>query len=58
MKTIKTIIAIICGIAAGRIVADPEFGAAAEIGGVVLLIFCAAILLFSVEQNKKNETKF
>ena len=54
MKTIKTIIAIICGIAAGRIVAAPEFGTAAEIGGVVLLIFCAGILLFSVEQNKEN----
>jgi len=54
MKAIKTIIATICGIAAGRIVADPEFGTAAEIGGVVLLIFCAGVLLFSVE---KNETK-
>jgi len=54
MKIIKTIIAIICGIAAGRIVADPEFGAAAEICGVVLLIFCAGLLLFSVEQNKKK----
>ena len=54
MKTIKTIISIICGIAAGRIVAAPEFGTAAEIGGVVCLIFCAAILLFSVEQNKKK----
>jgi len=58
MKTIKTIIATICGIAAGRIVADPEFGTAAEIGGVVILIFCAGLLLFSVEQNEKNETKF
>ena len=54
MKTIKTIIAIICGIAAGRIVADPEFGTAAEIGGVVFFIFCAAFLLYSVEQNKEN----
>lgn len=52
MKTIKVIIATICGIAAGRIVASPEFGTAAEIGGVILLIFCAAVLLFSVEQNK------
>lgn len=52
MKTIKTIIATICGIAAGRIVAAPEFGTAAEICGVVLLIFCAGILLFSVEQNE------
>ena len=54
MKTIKTIVALICGIAAGRIVADPEFGTAAEIGGVIFLIFCAGILLFSVEQNKKK----
>jgi len=49
MKKIKTIITIICGIAAGRIVAD-----AAEIGGVVFLIFCAAFLLFSVEQKQKK----
>ena len=55
MKTIKTIIATICGIAAGRIVAAPEFGTAAEIGGVVILIFCAGILLCSVGQNKKND---
>src|SRR5690554_598030 len=55
MKPIKTIIAIICGIAAGRIVADPEFGTAAEIGGVIILIFCAGVLLFSVEQNQRNE---
>jgi len=54
MKTIKTIIAIICGIAAGRIVADPEFGTAAEIGGVMILIFCAAVLLFSVEKKRKK----
>lgn len=54
MKTIKTIIAVICGIAAGRIVASPEFGTAAEIGGVVFLIFCAGLLLFSVEQNEKH----
>ena len=54
MKPIKTIIAIICGIAAGRIVAAPEFGTAAEIGGVVFLIFCAGILLFSVEKNNKK----
>ena len=54
MKKTKTIIAIICGIAAGRIVADPDFGTAAEIGGVIILIFCAGILLFSVEQNKKK----
>ena len=53
MKSIKTIIAIICGIAAGLIVADPDFGTAAEIGGVVILIFCAGILLFSVEQNEE-----
>ena len=60
MKKTKTIIAIIGGIAAGRIVAAPDFGTAAEIGGVVFLIFCAAILLFSVEQNKtkRNETEF
>ena len=51
MKPIKVIIAIICGIAAGRIVADPDFGTAAEIGGVVFLIFCAAFLLGSVEKN-------
>lgn len=56
MKIIKTIIAIICGIAAGRIVADPDFGTAAEIAGVVFLIFCAAILLFSVEQKKRYST--
>ena len=55
MKKIKTIIAIICGIAARRIVADPDFGTAAEIGGVVFVIFCAAILLYDVEQ--KNEKK-
>jgi len=54
MKPIKTIIATICGIAAGRIVAAPEFGTAAEIGGVVLLIFCAGILLFSVEKKNEN----
>ena len=54
MKTTKTILAILCGIAAGGIVASPEFGTAAEIGGVVFLIFCAAFLLFSVEQNKKK----
>ena len=54
MKTIKVIIATIGGIAAGRIVANPEFGTHAEITGVVFLIFCAAILLFSVEQNKEN----
>ena len=54
MKRTKTIIAIICGIAAGRIVACPEFGTAAEIGGVVFLIFCAGILLFSVEQKNEN----
>jgi len=54
MKTIKAIIAIICGIAAGRIVADPEFGTAAEIGGVVFLIFCAAVLLYSVGKNEKK----
>ena len=55
MKTIKTIIATICGIAAGRIVADPDFGTAAEIGGVVFLIFCAGILLFSVEPKNDNQ---
>jgi hypothetical protein len=55
MKKIKTIIAIICGIAAGRIVAAPDFGTAAEISGVVILIFCAGILLFSVEQKKIND---
>ena len=54
MKRTKTIIAIICGIAAGLLVADPDFGTAAEIGGVVLLIFCAGILLFSVEQKTKT----
>ena len=54
MKPIKTIIAIICGIAAGRIVAAPEFGTAAEIGGVVFFIVCAAFLLYSVEQNEKK----
>lgn len=54
MKPIKIIIAIICGIAAGRIVADPYFGTAAEIGGVVLLIACAGILLFSVEPKNEN----
>ena len=52
MKPIKVIIAIICGIAAGRIVADPDFGTAAEIGGVVFLIFCAAVLLGSVEKKR------
>ncbi len=54
MKTIKTIIAIICGIAAGYIVADPEFGTAADVVGFVFLIFCAEILLFSVEKNEKK----
>ena len=54
MKPIKIIIAIICGIAAGRIIAALAFGTVSEIGGVILLIFCAAILLFSVEQNKKK----
>lgn len=57
MNTIKAIIVIICGIAAGCLVADPEFGTAAEIGGVVFLIFCAGILMFSVEKTKKNGTK-
>ena len=55
MKTIKTIIATICGIAAGRIVAAPDFGTAAEIGGVIFLIFCAGILLFSVEPKNDNQ---
>lgn len=54
MKKIKTIIAISFGIAAGGIVAAQDFGAADEIAGVVFLIFCAAMLLFSVEQNKKK----
>lgn len=54
MKTIKTIIAIICGIAAGWLIAELDFGTAAGIWGVVFLIFCAAILLFSVEQNRKK----
>ena len=54
MKKIKAIIAIICGIAAGRIVAAPEFGTAAEVGGVVFFIFCAAVLLFSAEPNEKK----
>ena len=54
MKTIKTIVATICGIAAGRIVAAPDFGTAVEISGVVFLIFCAAFLLISVEQNNKK----
>ena len=54
MKKIKTIIATIAGIAAGRIVANPEFGTHAEISGVVFLIFCAAFLLISVEQNEKK----
>ena len=54
MKTIKTIIAIIGGIAAGRIVAAPDFGTAAEIGGVICLIFCSAILLFGVEKNENH----
>ena len=52
MKPIKAIIATICGIAAGRIVAAPDFGTAAEIGGVIILIFCAGILLFSVEKKR------
>ena len=55
MKTIKTIIATICGIAAGRIVAAPDLGTAAEIGGVIFLIFCAGILLFSVEPKNDNQ---
>ena len=54
MKTIKVIIAVICGIAAGRIIAAMAFGTIAEIWGVVFLIFCAGILLFSVEQNEKK----
>ncbi len=54
MNTIKAIIVIICGIAAGRLVAYPEFGTAAEIGGVVFLIFCAGILMFSVEKKRKK----
>ena len=54
MKTTKTILAILCGIAAGIIFADPEFGTAAGIWGVVFLIFCAAVLLFSAEPNEKK----
>ena len=54
MKTIKTIIAIIGCIAAGRIVAAPDFGTVAGIWGVIFLIFCAAVLLFSAEPNEKK----
>ena len=54
MKPIKTIIAIICGIAAGRIISGPELGTVAGIWGVIFLIFCAAVLLFSAEPNEKK----